>query len=141
MHPPYLVDKVLDNEGATVSVPARPAARSLGISEDTVTRIQNGLKDVTRAGGTAAWFSGLPQAIAGKTGTAENPHGRDHSWFIAYAPADRPTLVLVCIVEQGGFGSTASAPIIYEVLNNYLLGYPNLKPKAEGDGKPAARGK
>lgn len=141
IHPPYLVDKVLDNEGATVSVPARPAARSLGISEDTVTRIQNGLKDVTRAGGTAAWFSGLPQAIAGKTGTAENPHGRDHSWFIAYAPADRPTLVLVCIVEQGGFGSTASAPIIYEVLNNYLLGYPNLKPKAEGDGKPAARGK
>mgnify|MGYP000776730502 FL=1 len=75
--------------------------------------------------------------IAGKTGTAENPHGRDHSWFIAYAPADKPSLVLVCIVEQGGYGSTASAPIIYEVLNNYLLGYPNLQPEAQDGNKPA----
>jgi penicillin-binding protein 2 len=138
LHPPFLVDKIQNADGSTASVLPRPKERSLGISDDTIRRIQNGLKGVTQPGGTAAWFAGLPTAIAGKTGTAENPHGRDHSWFIAYAPAEKPSLVLVCIVEQGGFGSTASAPIIYEVLNNYLLGYPNLQPKAQDGTKPAS---
>jgi penicillin-binding protein 2 len=137
LHPPFLVDKIQNADGSMAAVLPRPKERSLGISDDTIRRIQNGLKGVTQPGGTAAWFAGLPTAIAGKTGTAENPHGRDHSWFIAYAPAEKPTLVLVCIVEQGGFGSTASAPIIYEVLNNYLLGYPNLQPKAQDGTKPA----
>ncbi|MCI6222793.1 MAG: penicillin-binding protein 2 [Selenomonadales bacterium] len=137
LRPPFLIDRILRPDGSTASVLPRPQERSLGISADTIRRVQDGLKGVTQEGGTAAWFSGLPVDIAGKTGTAENPHGRDHSWFIAYAPADKPSLVLVCIVEQGGYGSTASAPIIYEVLNNYLLGYPNLQPEAQDGNKPA----
>jgi peptidoglycan glycosyltransferase len=50
-------------------------------------------------------------AIAGKTGTAENPHGRSHSWFIGFAPSDRPALAVAVLVEQGGYGSQTAAPI------------------------------
>jgi peptidoglycan glycosyltransferase len=50
-------------------------------------------------------------AIAGKTGTAENPHGKSHSWFIGFAPAGRPALAVAVLVEQGGFGSQTAAPI------------------------------
>jgi peptidoglycan glycosyltransferase len=50
-------------------------------------------------------------AIAGKTGTAENPHGASHSWFIGFAPAGRPSLAVAVLVEQGGYGSRTAAPI------------------------------
>jgi peptidoglycan glycosyltransferase len=54
--------------------------------------------------------------IAGKTGTAENPFGASHSWFIGFAPADRPRLAFAVIVEHGGYGSTAAAPIARDLL-------------------------
>ena len=53
---------------------------------------------------------------AGKTGTAENPHGRDHGWFVAYGPFDNPTIVVAVIVEQGGFGSQSAVPIGRKIL-------------------------
>ena len=63
----------------------------------------------------------IPDVLfGGKTGTAENPHGQDHGWFIAYAPAEKPDLAIACIVEQGSYGATASGPIVYEVLEKYL---------------------
>ena len=65
----------------------------------------------THLGGTASYFAGLPKPIAGKTGTAENSHGRDHGLFVAYGPVDDPELVVVCIVEQGGFGSIAAGDV------------------------------
>ena len=49
--------------------------------------------------------------IAGKTGTAENPHGRDHGWFVAYGPFGNPNIVVAVIVEQGGYGSQSAVPI------------------------------
>ena len=77
--------------------------------------------DVVQKGtGTACQLDNMP--VAGKTGTAENPHGQDHGWFIAYAPAEKPDLVIACIVEQGTYGATASGPVVYEVLEDYLTG-------------------
>jgi penicillin-binding protein A len=55
-------------------------------------------------------------AIAGKTGTAENPFGASHSWFIGYAPAERPRLAFAVLVEHGGYGSVAAAPIARDLL-------------------------
>jgi penicillin-binding protein A len=55
-------------------------------------------------------------AIAGKTGTAENPHGASHGWFVGFAPADRPRLAIAVLVEQGGYGATSAAPIARDVL-------------------------
>ncbi len=55
-------------------------------------------------------------AIAGKTGTAENPLGASHSWFIGFAPAERPVLAVAVLVEHGGYGSAAAAPIARDLL-------------------------
>ena len=69
--------------------------------------IQQGLLGVTQSpDGTAyAAFKGFPVQVAGKTGTAEKLGKRDFAWFAGYAPASDPKLVVVCVIEQGGFGS------------------------------------
>ena len=122
IHPPYLVERVVNVDGSVYETPKRPQSRKLELESRTVQLIQKGLKGVTQPGGTGAWFAGLPVPVAGKTGTAENPHGQDHGWFIAYAPAEKPDLVIACIVEQGTYGATASGPVVYEVLEDYLTG-------------------
>ena len=122
IHPPYLMEKVVNADGTVYETPKRPRSRKLDLEPRTVQLIQKGLKGVTQPGGTGAWFAGLPVPVAGKTGTAENPHGQDHGWFIAYAPAEKPDLVIACIVEQGTYGATASGPVVYEVLEDYLTG-------------------
>jgi penicillin-binding protein 2 len=122
IHPPYLVERVVNVDGSVYETPKRPQSRKLELEPRTVQLIQKGLKGVTQPGGTGAWFAGLPVPVAGKTGTAENPHGQDHGWFIAYAPAEKPDLVIACIVEQGSYGATASGPVVYEVLEDYLTG-------------------
>jgi peptidoglycan glycosyltransferase len=61
--------------------------------------------------GTARGIDLEDLPIAGKTGTAENPHGKSHSWFIGFAPADRPALAVAVLVEQGGYGSQTAAPV------------------------------
>ena len=121
IHPPYLVETVVNADGSVYEIPKRPVSRKLELEERTIQLIQKGLKGVTQPGGTGAWFAGLPVPVAGKTGTAENPHGQDHGWFIAYAPAEKPELVIACIVEQGTYGATAAGPVVYEVLEDYLL--------------------
>jgi penicillin-binding protein 2 len=61
----------------------------------------------------------LPRKVAGKTGTAENPHGRDHGLFVAYGPVENPELVVVAIVEQGGYGSSSAGPIVYKTFEEF----------------------
>ena len=122
IHPPYLVETIVNADGSVYETPKRPASRKLDLEARTIQLIQKGLKGVTQPGGTGAWFAGLPVPVAGKTGTAENPHGQDHGWFIAYAPAEKPDLVIACIVEQGTYGATAAGPVVYEVLEDYLTG-------------------
>ena len=121
VHPPYLVEQIVNADGSVYETPKRPESRKLELEARTIQLIQKGLKGVTQPGGTGGWFAGLPVPVAGKTGTAENPHGQDHGWFIAYAPAEKPELVIACIVEQGTYGATAAGPVVYEVLEDYLL--------------------
>ena len=59
-------------------------------------------------------------SVCGKTGTAENPHGEDHSIFIAFAPKDNPQIALAVYVENGGWGSTWAVPIGSLMLEEYL---------------------
>ena len=58
--------------------------------------------------------------MCGKTGTAENPHGEDHSIFMAFAPKDNPKIALAVYVENGGFGATWAAPIASLMIEKYL---------------------
>jgi len=72
--------------------------------------------------GTARWYRIDSVLVCGKTGTVENPHGEDHSMFIAFAPYDNPRIALSVIVENSGFGSTWAAPIASLLIEKYLLG-------------------
>ncbi len=95
--------------------------------------VQKGMFDVVNTpGGTAYGIRDAQVAICGKTGTAQNPQGKDHSWFICYAPADNPVIAVACIVENAGFGSTVAAPIAAEIIRAYLFpNSPSLTPTQE----------
>jgi penicillin-binding protein 2 len=96
-------------------------------------------------------FAGAEYTSAGKTGTAQvvgikqgekyveskvQERHRDHSLFIAYAPAEKPKIALAVIVENGGFGSRAAAPIARQVFDYYLLGKKPTQPAAENEDAP-----
>ncbi|MCX6270992.1 MAG: penicillin-binding protein 2 [Bacteroidetes bacterium] len=72
--------------------------------------------------GTAHYYKMDSIPICGKTGTAQNPHGKDHSIFIAFAPKDNPKIAISVIVENAGFGATWAAPIAFLMIEKYLKG-------------------
>lgn len=117
---PYLVDSIINSDGSLFEKPKRAEGKHIDVSQQTIDYIRMGMSVTTQEGGTASYFAGLPKPIAGKTGTAENSHGRDHGLFVAYGPVDDPELVIVCIVEQGGFGSVAAGPIVYKAFEEFF---------------------
>ena len=70
--------------------------------------------------GTAYYTKVKGIEICGKTGTAQNPHGDDHSVFIAFAPKDDPKIAIAVYVENGGFGAATAAPICNLMIEKYL---------------------
>jgi peptidoglycan glycosyltransferase len=83
--------------------------------------LQNAMLSVTQSGTAVGVFNGLPVQVAGKTGSAQNAKGqKTHSWFIGFAPADHPAIAFACIVERGGFGRSAAAPVCREIVRTAL---------------------
>lgn len=83
------------------------------------TKVVDAMELVVKAGtAMSAQINGI--SVCGKTGTAENPHGKDHSIFIAFAPKENPKIALSVYVENGGFGSTWAAPIASLMIEKYL---------------------
>ncbi|MEN8696630.1 MAG: penicillin-binding protein 2 [Bacteroidia bacterium] len=78
-----------------------------------------GMQQVTRTG-TASAIAIKGIDIAGKTGTVQNPHGKNHSAYIAFAPADNPKIAIAVVVEEAGYGATWAAPIAHLVIEKYL---------------------
>lgn len=81
--------------------------------------------------GAAARVPGL--AIAGKTGTAQNPHGKDHAWFIGFAPFDSPQIAVCVLVENAGFGGSQAAPLAGKLIEKFL------KEESEGPKTPPSK--
>lgn len=117
---PYLVEKITNSDGSVYQIPHKAVAKHIAVSQETLNYMRDGMSATTRQGGTAAYFRTLPKSIAGKTGTSENPHGRDHGLFVAYGPVDNPELCVVAIVEQGGYGSVSAGPIVYHIFEEYF---------------------
>jgi penicillin-binding protein 2 len=106
--PPYLVR------------PGDAKPRSLGLSDQQLDALRRALIAVVERG-TAAASRHSDLAVAGKTGTAQNPHGKDHGWFIGFAPAEKPELVVGGIMEFAEHGTTV-APYVVRALRRYILG-------------------
>ena len=118
---PYVVSRIDNADGTPEEIFGPKKLGVLQVSKSVMDIVRNGLRDVTLEGGTAGEiFKGLSLAVAGKTGTAENATGRDHGWFVAYAPYDKPRIVVVALVEQGGFGAISAGSIVRPILEEYF---------------------
>lgn len=117
---PYLLDARYDADGNVVERHTATAIRTRLASADSLAKVLNGMRDtVTR--GTARLLQNVPVAVAAKTGTAQNVPGKPpHAWVTAVAPADRPELVVVVMVEHAGEGATVAVPITNEILQWYF---------------------
>ena len=140
-HTPHLVIATQD-ASTRVSVPVAAApAQNLGFKQEHVDTIRQAMVGVTQQGTSTRVFAGAGYLSGGKTGTAQavslsknekyiasrmEERHRDHSLYIAFAPADDPKMALAVIVENAGFGSASAAPIARRVFDYWLLGnYPN----------------
>ncbi|MEY4851770.1 MAG: hypothetical protein RLY64_712 [Bacteroidota bacterium] len=90
-----------------------------GVQQEYFNYLVDAMEKVIEGGtGTIAKIPGV--SMCGKTGTAENPHGEDHSIFIAFAPKDNPKIAIATYVENAGFGATWAAPISSLLIEKYL---------------------
>jgi penicillin-binding protein A len=116
---PILVKKVTAPDGSTVKS-ASPSALYHPISASTAAQVRDAMINVVETGSGYA-VKGLGVPVAGKTGTAEpGDGGPPHSWFIAFAPADHPTIAISVIVEHGGEGAKVAAPITCQIIQAAL---------------------
>jgi len=114
---PFIVRQVVS--GGIPASTSATATLANPVSAETAANVTKMMVAVVERGtGTPAQ---LPHVtVAGKTGTATNPQGRSHAWFVAFAPADHPRVVVAIVVENVGYGATYAAPIAREVLETAL---------------------
>ncbi len=93
----------------------------LPFSESTLAALKEGLRLVVEGDrGTARRLKNNLYSIGGKTGTAQNPHGDNHAWFVGMAPLENPEIVCCAIVENAGHGSEVAAPVVGQIIKLYM---------------------
>lgn len=136
MFRPHLVQHITDTKTGEKTLIEPKPMRTLPLKQEHVDVIKHAMVGVNKEGTGARAFAGAEYESAGKTGTAQvyslkgekyvegrvKKELRDHALFIAFAPADQPKIALAVLVENGGFGAQAAAPIARQVLDYYLLG-------------------
>jgi penicillin-binding protein 2 len=135
LYRPYLVSKVESVDGATVREYGPELIRTIELKEDTLKRVRGALADVVNGpGGTGGAARSQIITIAGKTGTAQvvemkggyvkteqlTYFNRDHAWFVSYAPVDNPQIAIAVLIEHGGHGGDAAAPMAKKVFEKYI---------------------
>lgn len=114
---PHLLDRI-EREGEVI-VKYHPPRKKVRIGEEAFKMVEDGLLAVVEWGtGKSARIWGVK--VCGKTGTVQNPHGKDHAWFVGYAPADNPKIVVCVFIENIGSGGTFAAPVARELIREYL---------------------
>ena len=93
----------------------------IGIKQKWFAEVKEGMHRVMQYG-TGRWYpiEGISQA--GKTGTAQNPHGKDHAIFIGFAPVEDPQIAVAVVVENAGYGATWACPVASMMMEQYLTG-------------------
>ncbi len=117
---PYFVEKIKDSVTNKIIYTHEPKPNEkIELSQYTWDNLHKSLEAAVDYG-TAKRTKFEKLKVAAKTGTAENPHGDDHAWVVAYAPAEKPEVALAVIVENGGYGGQVSVPVAREILKKYF---------------------
>lgn len=117
---PFIVDSIIDFKNEKVYSRREQLEGHLPFSESYINTVKNAMKDVVNTdNGTAKTAMLQKGIIAGKTGTAENPHGEAHSWFTCFYPFSKPEITVTVIIENGGSGSGAAAQISRKIIEWY----------------------
>jgi penicillin-binding protein 2 len=133
---PHLVKQIVNLKTGEERLVAPQPTHTINAKPEHIALIKNAFVGVNKEGTSANAFKGAAFTSGGKTGTAQvfslkgekyvahkiDERLRDHAWFIAYAPADKPRIALAVLVENGGFGAQAAAPIARKALEYYLTG-------------------
>lgn len=102
------------------------------ISSETIDIIRHALKGVVKRGSSRQ--ANLPDYhTAGKTGSAQNPHGNEHAWFIGFAPFDKPEIAVAVVIENAGRGSEVAAPIAGQIFAQHFYGDQSMLAERQGD--------
>lgn len=117
-HQPHVVKGYLNDNKKFI--PMGFPEVNTGVSRKTFDIVKQGMYLVVNGAGTATNIKSAELQIAGKTGTAQNPHGKDHSVFMCFAPFNNPKIAVAVLVENAGFGATYAAPIAQKVVAAYL---------------------
>lgn len=120
-YPLHLLDYLEDPISGTRRWATADSVRIEGVSSATYKIIKEGMFRVVNGQlgtATAARYGSI--SVAGKTGTAQNPHGEDHAWFIGFAPVEKPQIAICILIENGGSGGRMAAPIAREIIKNYF---------------------
>lgn len=113
MYKPYLVDKIVSPEGSVIEQ-AKTSELARPFNVETARLVTEGMVSVVEQGyGKNAQIPGV--SVAGKTGSAENPQGISHAWFVGFAPAENPQIAVAVVLENQGAGGTHAAPIAREL--------------------------
>jgi penicillin-binding protein 2 len=122
LHQPRIVNYVRNKATNRIEEVAHNFSE-LGLSPKVVALIREGMRRCVESPGGTGSLARIPGIeVGGKTGTAENPHGEDHAWFVGFAPFNDPKIAVACIIENAGYGGTKAAPICGQVMQRYLMG-------------------
>ena len=122
LYEPQLVKEIISSEGETIWRMTPRLIRNINLESETIEFLRESLFGVVNELGTG-WRAKIEGVgVAGKTGTAENPLGEDHAWFIGFAPREKPEIALAVLIEHGGMGGEVAAPVAKKIIEAYFTG-------------------
>ena len=120
LYRPHLL-KELQTEGGQIQSTLPEKIGRLPFSPHTLRVLQQAMIGVVNQPVGTGYLAHIPDVtVAGKTGTAQNPHGEAHAWFVGYAPAENPEIVVVVLIENVGHGGTFAAPVAKKIIEEFF---------------------
>ncbi|HEX9828638.1 MAG TPA: penicillin-binding protein 2 [Bacteroidota bacterium] len=136
LYKPHAVAAIRNKRTKAVEELGHPL-KATGIEPAVMDLLREGMRRVVQEpGGTGGLARIYGIQSAGKTGTAENPHGDDHAWYVGFAPFENPSIAVAVMIENAGFGGSKAAPIAGAVVRTYLR---NTKQLPERIAKPTVQ--
>jgi len=119
VYKPYVVDEILNTRGIIVHKTHPKLVRTVEADPQAFALVRQGMRAAV-VSGTGRVVNINDIAVAGKTGTAQNPPHAAHGWFICFAPLENPQIAIACVVEQGKHGASTAAPVCRAILDVYF---------------------